>query len=104
MNTSAERFFRFVKGKTVAFIGIGTSNLPLIRLFAEKGAKVQALDKKDFESLGQNGALAKEYGAELILGESYLDSINADIVVLQTRACRGQRERQGADLRDGGVL
>ncbi len=80
MNTSAERFFRFVKGKTVAFIGIGTSNLPLIRLFAEKGAKVQALDKKDFESLGQNGALAKEYGAELILGESYLDSINADIV------------------------
>ena len=80
MNTSAERFFRFVKGKTVAFIGIGTSNLPLIRLFAEKGAKVQALDKKDFESLGQNGALAKEYGAELILGDSYLDSINADIV------------------------
>ena len=80
MNTSAERFFRFVKGKNVAFIGIGTSNLPLIRLFAEKGAKVQALDKKDFESLGQNGALAKEYGAELILGESYLDSINADIV------------------------
>ncbi len=41
---------------------------------------MQALDKKDFESLGQNGALAKEYGAELILGESYLDSINADIV------------------------
>ena len=80
MNTSAERFFRFVKGKTVAFIGIGTSNLPLIRLFAEKDAKVQALDKKDFESLGQNGVLAKEYGAELILGESYLDSINADIV------------------------
>ena len=80
MNTSAERFFRFVKGKTVAFIGIGTSNLPLIRLFAEKDAKVQALDKKDFESLGQNGVLAKEYGAELILGDSYLDNIDADIV------------------------
>ena len=80
MTNSAERFFRFVKGKTVAFIGIGTSNLPLIRLYAEKGAKVKALDKKDFDSLGQNGVLAKEYGAELVLGDSYLDSIDADIV------------------------
>ena len=80
MKPTAESFFRSVKGKTVAFIGIGTSNLPLIRLFAEKGAKVQALDKKDFEALGQNGVLAKEYGAELILGESYLDNIDADIV------------------------
>ena len=80
MKPTAESFFRSVKGKTVAFIGIGTSNLPLIRLFAEKGARVKALDKKDFEALGQNGVLAKEYGAELILGESYLDNIDADIV------------------------
>ena len=80
MKPTAESFFRSVKGKTVAFIGIGTSNLPLIRLFAEKGARVKALDKKDSEALGQNGVLAKEYGAELILGESYLDNIDADIV------------------------
>ena len=32
MKPTAESFFRSVKGKTVAFIGIGTSNLPLIRL------------------------------------------------------------------------
>ena len=80
MNTSVSRFFEAVKGKTVAFIGIGTSNLPLIQLFAQKGAKVMALDKKDEASLGENGVLAKQYGATLVTGDSYLDNIDADIV------------------------
>ena len=80
MNTSVSHFFESVKGKTVAFIGIGTSNLPLIQLFAQKGAKVMALDKKDEASLGENGVLAKQYGATLVTGDSYLDNIDADIV------------------------
>ena len=50
-------------GKKVGFIGIGTSNLPLIKLFSDKGAAVSAYDKKDFESLGENAVKAKEYGA-----------------------------------------
>ena len=80
MNILAEKFFYGIKGKTVAFIGIGTSNLPLIKLFADKGAKVVACDKKDFASLGENGLKAKEYGAELVLGDNYLSNIKADIV------------------------
>ena len=80
MSNAVNRFFAGIQGKTVAFIGIGTSNLPLIRMFAEKGARVKALDRKDFESLGGNDVLAKQYGAELVLGDSYLDDIDADIV------------------------
>ncbi len=80
MNTSLKGFFDYIKGKKVAFIGIGTSNLPLLKLFAEKGARVIACDRKDFESLGGNGIMAREYGAELILGEDYLSCIDADII------------------------
>lgn len=80
MNTAINDFFKEIKGKTVAFIGIGTSNLPLIKLFADKGANVIACDRKDFESLGENGIKAKEYGAELVLGENYLSDIHADVV------------------------
>ena len=64
MTTKA--FFDSVKGKTVAFIGIGTN--------------VVACDRKDFDSLGENGVKAKEYGAQLILGDNYLENIEADIV------------------------
>ncbi len=80
MNIIADKFFENIKGKRVAFIGIGTSNLPLIKLFADKGASVIACDRKDFASLGENGIKAKEYGALLLLGDDYLSNIEADIV------------------------
>lgn len=80
MNKSVNQFFSDIKGKRVAFIGIGTSNLPLINLFSDKGASVIACDKKSFIDLGENGIKAKEYGAELVLGEDYLSDIKADIV------------------------
>ena len=80
MSNNVNKFFNDIKGKKVAFIGIGTSNLPLIKQFAEKGAIVTACDRKDFESLGENAVKAKEYGAQLVLGENYLSEIDADIV------------------------
>ncbi len=80
MNISVDRFFESVKGKRVAFIGIGTSNLPLIKQFSDKGAQVIACDRKSFEDLGENGIKAKEYGAQLLLGGDYLKNIDADIV------------------------
>ena len=57
MNAMADKFFDSIKGKKVTFIGIGTSNLPLIKLFVEKGAKVTACDKKNFEDLGSRTVL-----------------------------------------------
>ena len=80
MSNYVNKFFNDIKGKKVAFIGIGTSNLPLIKQFAEKGAVVTACDRKDFDSLGENAVQAKEYGAQLVLGENYLSEIDADIV------------------------
>ena len=80
MNNLADKFFESIKGKKVGFIGIGTSNLPLIKLFSDKGAVVTAYDKKDFESLGENAVKAKEYGAELVLGEDYLSKLDGDII------------------------
>ena len=80
MSRLTDTFFENIKGKRVAFIGIGTSNLPLIKLFADKGAVVTACDRQSFEKLGENAVKAQEYGAELVLGDDYLSKIEADIV------------------------
>ncbi|MGN0489126.1 MAG: UDP-N-acetylmuramoyl-L-alanine--D-glutamate ligase [Ruminococcus sp.] len=80
MNNKMNEFFNSIKGKKVCFVGIGTSNIPLIEMFAKKGAIVSACDKKTFEELGENSIRAKNAGAELILGENYLDNIDADIL------------------------
>lgn len=80
MENNINRFFEFVNGKTVAFCGIGESNLPLIKLFKKYGAKVIACDKRERTELGINGDRAVEYGAELKLGSDYLKDLNADII------------------------
>lgn len=75
-----DRFFKNIKGKRVCFVGIGTSNLPLIELFSEKGALVSACDKQDYKSLGENAVRAEKAGAKLILGDDYLNNIDCDIL------------------------
>ncbi|MGN1137901.1 MAG: UDP-N-acetylmuramoyl-L-alanine--D-glutamate ligase [Ruminococcus sp.] len=83
MNNQAskvDRFFESIKGKRVCFVGIGTSNLPLIEMFAKKGAAVSACDKKTYEELGENAVRAENAGAQLILGEDYLKNIDTDIL------------------------
>lgn len=80
MNRQADKFFNDIKGKRVAFCGIGASNLPLIKMFADRGVIVTACDKRTEEQLGENAQLARKCGAQLSLGENYLKDIHADIV------------------------
>lgn len=80
MERKAEEFFKSVNGKTVAFCGIGGSNLPLIKMFADRGAKVLACDKREKDALGENADIAVSYGAQLRLGEDYLKNLGADII------------------------
>ncbi len=71
-----------MKGKTVAVIGIGVSNLPLIRILAKSGAKVFAHDKRTPEQLEEVYAELKELGVNMVLGETYLDAIDEEVSVV----------------------
>ena len=78
MNT--QQFFRYLKGKTVAFCGVGRTHMPLIELFQEKGAVVTVRDQRPLEKLGENGEVLQSLGVELRLGEDYLQDLNEDII------------------------
>ena len=57
MNT--QQFFRYLKGKTVAFCGVGRTHMPLIKLFQEKGAVVTVRDQRPpGEAGGERGDFA----------------------------------------------
>ena len=75
-----EKFFNEMKKKKVAFIGIGVSNKDVIKMFAEKGIETEARDKSSREKLGAAADELEAAGAKLLLGESYLDGIDADVV------------------------
>ena len=75
-----KQFFEQIKGKKIAMCGIGVSNTPLILDFLNKGAKVYACDKRNRNLLGEIANTFENAGAELRLGEGYLDNLEVDII------------------------
>ncbi len=75
-----KRFFEQIKGKKIAMCGIGISNTPLILNFLNMGAKVYACDRRTRELIGDTANEIEKAGAELRLGENYLDNLEVDII------------------------
>ncbi len=73
-------YFASLRGKTVAVIGIGVSNRPLIEALAKTGVAVTACDKKDRAALGEYGGRLEALGVRLQLGQDYLKSLRQDVV------------------------
>ena len=75
-----EEYFDSLKGKTVAVIGIGVSNRPLIELLLSHGISVTACDRKDRAALGDLAAHLEDQGCHLHLGEGYLEELDQDVI------------------------
>ena len=75
-----KQFFEQMKGKRIAFCGAGISNTPLILSFLEKGARVYVCDRRTREQLGELADKLENAGAELRLGENYLEKLEAEII------------------------
>ncbi len=74
------RFWENISSKKIAMCGIGISNTPLILNFLEKGARVYACDKRNREQIGELADRIEAAGAELRLGEDYLENLEVDII------------------------
>lgn len=79
--TKARAFFDNICGKTVAICGIGKNNLPVVLQFLDAGAKVIACDRRTEEELGDAAVTLKTAGAQLQLGEHYLDNLDVDLIL-----------------------
>ncbi len=80
MNIGVDQYFEKLRGKRIAVLGIGVSNRPLIRMMLGYGLHVIACDKTQRENLDEEVLALERGGAELHLGDSYLDDLSADVV------------------------
>ena len=69
-----------IKHKTVAVVGIGVSNEPLIRMLLGEGIAVTACDKRTREQLGALAGELESLGARLQLGPDYLEGLDQDVI------------------------
>lgn len=78
MNINA--FFESIKGKSVAFCGIGITNAPLAEMFLERGFDVTVCDRRDPSDPGAAIEKLRSRGAAVRLGPDYLKDLETDIL------------------------
>ena len=69
-----------VAGKNINVIGIGISNLPLIKYLVSLGANVTACDRRSAEDLGENYTELEKLGVKFNLGDGYLNNLSGDMI------------------------
>lgn len=98
-----EDYLHSLRDKTVAVIGIGVSNQPLIDLLLSRGISVTACDRKDRAALGAVGDELEAKGARLHLGPDYLKGLDQD-VIFRTPGMRPDLPELTAAVERGSLL
>lgn len=93
----------FIENKRVAVIGVGVSNMPLIRFLCALGAKVTARDRKDELSIWDKVKELKSLGAMPILGVNYLEDLTEEII-FKTPGVRPDHPKLLEAVENGSVL
>ena len=70
----------FSSEKSVAVVGLGVSNLPLVRFLAARGFRITARDRKDKDALGDLVPELRSLGVVLCTGEDYLKDLTEDVI------------------------
>ena len=96
-------YIESLRHKTVAVIGIGVSNTPLLELLLAEGIRVTACDKRSREQMGEQAEHLEQLGCELHLGADYLKDLDAD-VIFRTPGLRPDVPEIAACVDRGAVL
>lgn len=77
-----EDYLKSLENKNIAVVGIGISNVPLLKFLSKSKANITALDKREKEDLKEIHSELSKLGISFVLGENYLDGIpkNTDII------------------------
>ena len=79
MNASFDTYFENLRGKTVAVLGLGVSNRPLVQLLLEYGCIVSGGDRTDREKLDVEVLELEKLGCKLYLGERFYEEMTAQV-------------------------
>ena len=79
MSTITE-YLEELSGRSVTVIGMGISNVPLIKMLLRAGVKVTVRDKASREKVADLAQELESLGAKLILGPDYLENLGEELI------------------------
>ena len=79
MSTITE-YLEELSGRSVTVIGMGISNVPLIKMLLRAGVKVTVRDKANREKVADLAQELESLGATLVLGPDYLKDLGGELI------------------------
>lgn len=105
INEKLIEFNNYIRGKKVAVLGIGVSNIPLIDYLYKHNSKVTLFDKKEKDKIDKDIInKINYYGMELSLGEGYLKNLNGFDIIFRSPSMRPDTPEIINELERGAIL
>ncbi len=88
VNQKLNEFNQYLKGRKVAIIGLGVSNIPLIEYMRKYKANVTVFDNRTIEEIDKS-VMDKivEYGMEFSIGRDYLSKLKGFSLIFRSPSC-----------------
>ena len=103
MSTITE-YFESLRGKSIAVIGMGVSNTPLIKMMLRAELKVTVCDKAPRERVEEVASELESLGAKLQLGDGYLDKLSRFDLIFRTPGLSPNTPQLKEAVEKGSVL
>lgn len=105
INGKLIEFNNYLKGRRVALIGLGISNIPLIDYLHDVGAVVTVFDKKEVSYIDRK-VIEKiiNYGMEYYFGEDYFDELDEFDMIFRSPSCLPTNPDLMREARRGAII
>ena len=105
VNEKLIEFNQYLKGRKVAVIGLGVSNLPLIDYLYKLKAQVTVFDKTDIKDVDESLARKiTDYGMGMSFGENYLDELVGFDIIFRSPSCLPTTPQLMAEAERGAII
>ena len=104
-NQKLMEFNNYLKGRKVAIIGLGVSNLPLLKYMYEKNAKVTVFDEKEKEEVPRKLLERLEkYEASAFFGKNCFENLKGFDIIFRSPSCLPTRKELVEERESGAII
>ncbi len=105
MNKKLEDFNKYIEGKKVAIIGLGVSNIPLLKYLYEKGANLTVFDDREQDKIPEEAMKEIEkYDIDYFFGKDNLSHLQGFKMIFRSPSCMPTKKELVQEKKNGAII
>ena len=105
MNKKLEEFDNYLDNKKVAIIGLGVSNIPLLKYMYERNANVTVFDNREIEKISKEDLEdVLKYEMDYVFGEDALSKLKGFDIIFRSPSCMPTIKELEEAKKEGAII